>query len=76
SMQQYSYQEIGNLIKQERKALGDSQEVFAIRCEVGMATIYRIEKGQRINVLTLEKILKVIGYKIITTSFFVEKIRQ
>ncbi|MGB0931428.1 MAG: helix-turn-helix domain-containing protein [Chitinophagales bacterium] len=75
-MQQYSYSEIGQLIRQERKALGDSQELFAIRCEVGMATLQRIETGRRINPLTIDKILKIVGYKIVKHSFFIEKLPQ
>lgn len=55
--------EIGNKIKQLRKASGyTSYENFAIDKGFNRQTIYRAEKGEPINITTLIDILNALGF--------------
>lgn len=52
---------LGRAIKVERTRLGDSQEEFALRCDISRPTLIHAEAGQA-SKRTLEKISRVTGY--------------
>jgi transcriptional regulator with XRE-family HTH domain len=52
---------IGPNVRQAREALGLKQQVVAVRADVALRTLQRIEQGEDCNVSTLAKIAEVLG---------------
>ena len=54
--------ELEKFVLLQRRARGWNQEELANRAQVTRMTIYRIEAGENVNVLTAEKILAALGF--------------
>ena len=59
------YNKIGELVKTERKKLQLTQAGLAKLTEVSVTTIKSIEKGKKVYLETLKKVLNLFGYDIV-----------
>lgn len=56
--------DIGNFIRESRKARGLTQKKLAFFAGVGFDTVNRVERGDSVKTETLNKILKIFGYQV------------